>query len=485
MPGGHAAATARPLPAPGVISATGPTGDPPMTPRAGAPPQVPAQDAAAPIRASREALHFTAASAALLLLGIGLGNAGLLILAPFPLFTLLLLRREQPPAPRITTRLSTLTPRRGEVVTVDVHAAIPPGRGMVEVHVPVPDAFELEAGSNLHVLPADPEGRGYALKFRIRATTRGKHTMPAAGYARIHACGFTDALTGTDGEARTLDVLPVVKVPRRRAGLMKASRDQGRDTRAATAATGGSDFSEIREYRHGDPIKRINWKATARRLASGSGERPVVNEYEREGKTPVWILVDLGERRAVGTTVDHAVEHAIEAASTLAAHFLGKGIPVGGLAYHARHAHPLAPDTGNEHAARFARALARAEPAAAEDASALDLQQALAMSHGHVAKGGAQVIILTRIEGTGDDVAPAMPAARRLTPRRGKPIVVDVRPWGLEPDLPEQGRTAAMMDAFDRPGRARVRAQRASVVPWLPAEETASVLVTRIRGRIG
>ena len=50
------------------------------------------------------------------------------------------------------------------------------------------------------------------------------------------------------------------------------------------------EFKEIRQYYSGDPFKSINWKVTSRNLLRGN-IWPVVNEFEKEGKT-VWIFLD-------------------------------------------------------------------------------------------------------------------------------------------------------------------------------------------------
>ncbi len=51
----------------------------------------------------------------------------------------------------------------------------------------------------------------------------------------------------------------------------------------------GTDFKEIREYAFFEPLKFINWKASAR------FGKLMVNEFEREGKKAVWIILDANE----------------------------------------------------------------------------------------------------------------------------------------------------------------------------------------------
>ena len=56
----------------------------------------------------------------------------------------------------------------------------------------------------------------------------------------------------------------------------------------------GSNFYNLREYLPGDPIRKVNWKATARQDG-----KMMVNEFERDAVSDVIILVD---SRAVSET---------------------------------------------------------------------------------------------------------------------------------------------------------------------------------------
>jgi uncharacterized protein (DUF58 family) len=92
-----------------------------------------------------------------------------------------------------------------------------------------------------------------------------------------------------------------------------------------------TEYREIRNYTPGDPIKSVNWKATARN-ASGAGlttQDLLVNEYEREGKKAIWLFMDTTTAMTVGSTLVNPLEHAIEAAGTLSFYYLTKGYQVG------------------------------------------------------------------------------------------------------------------------------------------------------------
>jgi uncharacterized protein (DUF58 family) len=68
----------------------------------------------------------------------------------------------------------------------------------------------------------------------------------------------------------------------------------------------GTDFRQLREYRQGDSLRVIDWKATARQ------RKPISREYQEERDQQVVFLLDCGRRMAAeddgGTHFDHALQ---------------------------------------------------------------------------------------------------------------------------------------------------------------------------------
>jgi uncharacterized protein (DUF58 family) len=52
----------------------------------------------------------------------------------------------------------------------------------------------------------------------------------------------------------------------------------------------GTDFKQLAEYRHGDPVRHIDWKATLRL------RKPVIREFQDERDQCVLMLIDCGRR---------------------------------------------------------------------------------------------------------------------------------------------------------------------------------------------
>ncbi|WP_158413812.1 DUF58 domain-containing protein [Geoglobus acetivorans] len=78
----------------------------------------------------------------------------------------------------------------------------------------------------------------------------------------------------------------------------------------------GTDFREVRLYHPGDPVKFINWKATARK-----GE-VLVNDFEVEGKRTIWLLINTTEDAYSDSTY---LDSALTLAASLAYFYTKRG----------------------------------------------------------------------------------------------------------------------------------------------------------------
>lgn len=89
----------------------------------------------------------------------------------------------------------------------------------------------------------------------------------------------------------------------------------------------GLNFEELREYRHGDDVRTLDWKVTARR-----GE-PYVRVYTEERDRPALLIVD--QRMSMFFGTQHAMKSVIAAeAAAIAAHrILAQGDRVGGIVF--------------------------------------------------------------------------------------------------------------------------------------------------------
>ena len=73
----------------------------------------------------------------------------------------------------------------------------------------------------------------------------------------------------------------------------------------------GTDFRQLREYRDGDSLRAMDWKATARQ------QKPIVREYQEERDQQVVFLLDTGRRMLAKDGTTSHFDHALNAILTL------------------------------------------------------------------------------------------------------------------------------------------------------------------------
>ncbi len=73
----------------------------------------------------------------------------------------------------------------------------------------------------------------------------------------------------------------------------------------------GTDFRQLREYRPGDSLRSIDWKATARL------QKPISREYQEERDQQVVFLLDTGRRMLAQDDATNHFDHALNAVLTL------------------------------------------------------------------------------------------------------------------------------------------------------------------------
>ncbi len=119
-------------------------------------------------------------------------------------------------------------------------------------------------------------------------------------------------------------------------------------------AGSGTDFFGVREYQLGDPLRWINWRASARHQHT-----LFTNEFEMERIADVGLILDARQNNNVVVDNDSLFEHAISATAGLAEAFINDGNRVGMLVY-GRGLEMTYPGYGKVQRERIMQALAHA-----------------------------------------------------------------------------------------------------------------------------
>ncbi|MCZ2837354.1 DUF58 domain-containing protein [Modestobacter sp. VKM Ac-2985] len=220
-------------------------------------------------------------------------------------------------------------------------ARLPRG-GSAEVLVEVSNADRRAGGLWLLTehLPADlgaqprfvverlASGGTAPLRYRLHGSRRGRYTLGPLSLRLVDPFGLV-LRTATGSDTAALLVLPRV-VPLLGGGaLTGAGGDGGEGARRAIAVHGEDDVS-TREYRHGDDLRLVHWRATAR-----TGELMVRLE-ERPWRAAATVFVDTrSTAHLLGGRVESpagdpappqdTLEWVVEAAASIGTHLLHRG----------------------------------------------------------------------------------------------------------------------------------------------------------------
>ncbi|MCV3212830.1 DUF58 domain-containing protein [Plectonema radiosum NIES-515] len=111
----------------------------------------------------------------------------------------------------------------------------------------------------------------------------------------------------------------------------------------------GTEFAELRNYRTGDDLRFINWKATARRVGAYGNASPLVRVLEPEQEQTLLILLDRGRLMTAKVQGLQRFDWGLNATLSLALAGLHRGDRVG-LGVFDRHIHTwIPPERGQHH----------------------------------------------------------------------------------------------------------------------------------------
>jgi len=132
-------------------------------------------------------------------------------------------------------------------------------------------------------------GKGVEIEYRVTPTRRGEILFEAADFqirSRFGSCELLERL----GETERRRVYPDFAQIARYAWLAGDRRLQEIGIKTFQQRGEGTDFKQLSEYRYGDSVRRIDWKATQRI------GKPVIREFQDERDQTVLLMIDSGRR---------------------------------------------------------------------------------------------------------------------------------------------------------------------------------------------
>ena len=413
--------------------------------------------------------------------GLALGNVVLLTGAVFIIITALMATALSAPTGIVVEReVSKLTCWAGDTLDIRRQLTASGGMGPVFVHDPLPAEVEVVEGNNLRVVWKWPGATTLDLSYQVRFPKRGRYVLRETRWDAQAPLGTNRGRSGTGGSTFEVSVAPRIRGITRLNEVRAMTKNQRYQDDLTVIGTSAADFRELRPYVPGDPIKSINWKATARK--AGVDDVPLVNELEPEGRKAAWIFLDTADYMNVGSPLSNPMENTIEAAGSLAQYFLSRGSTLGAYAYNhfGGPGELLAPDSGRKQFHQLTQMLTELRSGPPRE----DLLQAVEWCKGFLFRLQPEVFTITRLDihytrpGEGSQSSDRFTTAiRRLmalrtrSGRGGRVRVVHVGSGQRDvgeaqaPGGPELSQWEA------RPMAAALRRSGADVIEWEPDRE--------------
>jgi uncharacterized protein (DUF58 family) len=216
--------------------------------------------------------------------------------------------RPQLPPSRIELSRERLL--EGDAVELRLEIAAEATIDWLELEAQPPARARLLEGHERLVLRLEA-GEARTLRYRVHCPRWGLYPVGALRFRGLHGLGMVSS-SATRDPASAVRVYPRVERLRRLVNPLATRPASG--SRPAAASGEGIEFSEIREFRAGERVRRINWRASARR-----GQLLVSDRHPERSSDVVLFLDSLTE---AATDRESTLDYAVRAVATLAGEYL-------------------------------------------------------------------------------------------------------------------------------------------------------------------
>ena len=249
--------------------------------------------------------------------------------------------------------LSKTRCRVGEEIEVTLEITAKKGLGLIVVKDNIPEKAEIVKGTNIYVLSKGIKPLKKTLKYSLKFFVKGEYTIGPLDIETVQLLTGRSGIKATLQQTNKIVVYPKEYIIRRIRTIPTKTKIPIPLSSISRLGPVTTDFKEIREYRYGDPFKFINWKATARL----GFKNPLVNEFEREGRKTIMLLLDGTPNMLPGPEASNPFEQGIRALLSLSRYFTSHSFNV--FVVVAGHGIVIPPGTGSEHHYRILRTVVK------------------------------------------------------------------------------------------------------------------------------
>jgi len=210
----------------------------------------------------------------------------------------------------------------------------------------------------------------------------------------------------------------------RRASAGPALARQGGNPRAVRGA--GAEVYELREYQPGDPLRAIDWKASAR------AQRLIARDFTEDQHLEVMLAVDTGRGSALSTGRLDRLGHYVNFACRFAEHVVSRDDQIGVIAFADRLLATMPPGRGAPAVGRIRAVLGSLRPVPVEANPLIAAARLRALC-----RQRALIIFLTDLDDAG--TASQLSRTVRLLSPKHLPVIASIS----NPELAEVARARA------------------------------------------
>lgn len=190
----------------------------------------------------------------------------------------------------------------------------------LEVFMEIPPELEIKEGA-VHNLLSLEHGEKKKLTLGVAVPLRGDYNISRVDVRYEDPLGVFSVREVYHRDL-SIHVLPAREDMRQ--GRIRPRIPKNRLGNISSRTVGvGTEFFSLREYRAGDRMRDINWKATAKKL------EPMTNDYEGEMSGDVILIIDGFKGSNIGSARENTFGASVRAAATLSSNILGDRNRVG------------------------------------------------------------------------------------------------------------------------------------------------------------